>query len=78
MTVAGEKGKYQKAAIEVTRFAVPQEIDVAVAIQETIDECSNYIDEALDELSEQTDYTTEDGGVTMTAVNERDDKERVQ
>ena len=75
MTVAGAKGKYQKAAIEDTRFAVPQEIDVAVAIQETIDECSNYIEEALDELSEQTDYTTEDGGVTMTAVNGRDDEE---
>ena len=62
VTVAGAKEKYRKAAIENTRFAVPQEMDVAVEIQEAIDECSNSIDDALDDLSEQLDYIPDDDG----------------
>ena len=75
VTVAGAKGKYQKAAIEATRFAVPQEMDVAVAIQEAIDECSSCIDEVLDELSEQRDYLADDDGLMMPAINESVDED---
>ena len=49
VTVAGSKGKYVKAAIEDVRIAVSDSIDVAVAIQEAIDQYDDLIAAAVQE-----------------------------
>ena len=75
VTVAGAKGKYRKTAIEDTLFAVPQEMQVAVAIQEAIDECSNSIDDALDDRSEQLDYISDDDGQEIPILEAHGEEE---
>lgn len=76
VTVSGAKGRYVKAAIEDVRHALSSEHDLAIAVQEAIDFCSQSLEESLDnvledEVEESNDSDTPPG--LPVTDNEYDD-----